>query len=154
MTELFRSSLFLYEIEESSEPTPIIVFWRATVFRFNEKVSKSLLKRLLGEFAASELIEPQERLVAWEKNRQVEFQECKGVGVNWIEVSRGVKQKGKVTPEKRVAIVNYSAYENLRVRLGYSEFLRKASAYGRAKRAASVKVGLFESFWSWITSHI
>ena len=146
---LYRTSLFLYEVVEN-EPTPIIVFWRATVFRFGKQVSKRLLHRLLMEYAEGELVEPEERRVAWEKNRQVDTSECKGLGIDWIEVSRGERKHGKLKPEKRIDVANYSAYERIRARLGYSEFLREAARYGKAKRVEKAIKRVIESFWKWL----
>jgi hypothetical protein len=151
MHTFFRSSLFLYEVVPS-EPTPIIVYWRATVFTFSKGASKRTLRHILSEFSETgDLIEPKGKSMAWEK-RQVSSSLSSGLGFYWVRVSRSERYKGVlVEQDDPVGLWNLSAYEKADARLGYSEFLREAARYGR-NRYAWKHLGLaVKSFWEWLT---
>lgn len=144
----YRSSLFLYEIVKD-EPTPLIVFWRATVYTFGHPASKTTLKRLLREYAEGALVEPQDRRVSWEE-RQVSPSDSRSLGFNWIEVSRGWRRGPMLSPEVREDVLQLQAYER-NLRLGPSEFLREAVAFGKTRRAVLPMVRYLESFWEWLS---
>ena len=166
MREYWRSSLFLYEIGEEDDGTPIIVFWRATAFTFGKAAHKRTLKKALKEYADTNYLytwkqlpewlqegvkdESVRQVNSWEK-RQVPASDSKGLGFGWIEVSRGEKRGLRIEPEKHVAVWNLYAYEKNNARLGYAEFLGKASAYGKDKSARLSLGRVVKSFWEWLT---
>lgn len=149
MHEYWKTSLFLYEIQE--DHTPIVVYWRATAYTFHSGVDFRVLHRILAEYVEGELIEPKDRKVAREK-RQVSASDSKGLGFYWVNISRS-EQKGHrmLKPDTRVAVFNLSAYEKVDVRLGYSEFLGKAAQYGKDKLFRKAVGRAVESFWEWLT---
>ena len=151
MQVYYRTSLFLYEVQEGDTPTPIIVFWRATVYSFHRGVDIRVLRRALRTYTDAELIEPQSRKAAFEK-RQVPASDSRGLGFGWIEISRGEKQGLRIKPEKRVAVFNLHAFQKINARLGYAEFLGKARAYGKDKRVRLSVGRAIKSFWKWLTS--
>lgn len=147
----YKTSLFLYEVVDSG-PTPLIVFWRATVFTFGRGANFRTLKRILREFSETGvLIEPKSKRVSREK-RQVPASDSRGLGFNWVEISRGEKRGGYLQPEERMGLWQLQAYETLDSRLGYSEFLRAASDYGKTKRALQRVGRAVKSFWKWLAS--
>lgn len=151
MHTFFRSSLFLYEVVDT-DATPIIIYWRATVFTFDKpRGLEKTLRNILNEFAEGELIEPRDKRSAWEQ-RQVPQADSKGLGFYWVNISKSEMHKGKIVmQDERMAVWNLSAYEKNNLRLGYSEFLGDAVAYGKDKHAWK-NLGLtVKSFWEWLT---
>lgn len=150
MRTFWKSSLFLYEVEETEESSPTIVFWRATVFTFHSPVAKRVLWKVLKEFAEAQLTEPKDRSVAWE-SRQVEPSESRGLGFNAIEICRA-ERKGRVLqrPESRVAVWQLQAYEH-NLRLGLSEFGKLASDYRKYKGVRKALGVVAKQFWKWLT---
>lgn len=167
MREYWRASLFLYEIGEEYDDTPIIVFWRATAFTFGRAANKKILKRALKDYADTSYLyswnqlpswlqegienESLRQVSSWEK-RQVPASDSRGLGFGWIEICRGEKHGLQIKPEKRVAVWNLYAYETVNARLGYTQFLGKAADYRKAKRRGLSLGRVVKSFWEWIAS--
>lgn len=127
------------------------MFWRATCYTFSHPARKTTLKRILYEFSeGADLIEPKSRAISWEQ-RQVSASDSRGLGFGWVEISRGEKHGVRIQPESRVAVWNLYAYEENNTRLGYAEFLGKASAYGKDKHTRLSVGGIVKSFWEWLT---
>jgi len=128
----YRSSLFLYSVEEG-DSTPIIEFWRATVYTFWRPADRGSLRDILEEVKGTPLVEPKNETEAWEEE-QVEPSESAGLGFYWVEVSRG-ERKGPnlLSPEKRVEIVHLPTWEKAHVRRGYG-LLEEWASLGRAVR--------------------
>ena len=146
----YRSSLFLYEVEDYGKGrTPIIVFWRGTVYTFWHPADKETMREVLEDYTGAELVEPR-RYEAWEAV-QVPASESRGLGFNWLEVSQGLKRGPHVDPEERIAVFFLPAWKKAGLRLGYSGWMARISAYGAVKRAGKAAGRTVVKFWEWLT---
>lgn len=150
MRIFYKTSLFLYEVIEDT-PTPIIICWRATVFTFSKPASKATLKLMINYVTEGELVEPKDKRAALEQ-RQVSPSDSRGLGFNWVELSK-LEKRGStlVHPEERMEVWNLQAYEKVNLRLGYTEFLKNASAFGEDKRYRKHLGHPSITFWEWLT---
>ena len=113
----YRTSLFLYTIEET-ENTPIIHFWRATVYTFWKPAAKESLWGIIEDVADQTATEPLDR-IAFEEE-QVPPDESKGLGFYWVDVSESEQQGPKLLYEERtVEIVHLPTWEKTHTRRGY-----------------------------------
>ena len=119
----YRTSLFLYEASDSEEDeSPLLRFWRATVFTFARPAKKETLREILEDYAGTDLTE--ERGKEAYEAEQVDPAESRGLGFYWVDVSVS-ESRGRtlLTPEQRVAIYHLPTWEKTHTRLGY-EYLR------------------------------
>ena len=115
----YRSSLFLYTVEQDDDDeSPILRFWRATVYTFWKPVKKETLREIIEDAAQDTAIEEWGK-TAYEAE-QVEPSESRGLGFYWVDVSMS-ESRGKtlVYPERRVAVYHLPTWEKTHTRLGY-----------------------------------
>jgi len=105
----WRVSLFLYQVIED-EPTPLIVFWRATCYTVGAPADKETLWQILEAYAEDTLVEPRDT-VSWEEE-QVEPREGRSVRWNWVDIAKAeARGRELIHPEEHVAWVDLRAWE-------------------------------------------
>ena len=115
----YRTSLFLYTAEQGDkDKSPILRFWRATVFTFWKPASKTSLREIIEDYAKQNAIEEGGK-EAFEAE-QVDPAESRGLGFYWVDVSVS-ESRGRtlLTPEQRVTVYHLPTWEKTHTRLGY-----------------------------------
>ena len=114
----YRTSLFLYTARQGQEDSPILRFWRATVYTFASPASKTSLWQIIEDASGDRAV--QERGTSALEAEQVHPSESRGLGFYWVDVSVS-ESRGPtlLSPEQRVAVYHLPTWEKTHVRLGY-----------------------------------
>lgn len=129
MRQYWRTSLFSYVPSNDGYNYDA---YRATVYTFGKPANLEDLRAAIQQITEGEGIEP--KRAAWEK-RQVAASDSRGLGFNWLEISK-LSYAGKrlVQPEQRVAVFQLQEYAKNYSRLGYSEFFKRIAKAFKVKR--------------------
>ena len=149
----WRSSLFLYETNQGAEEekSPILTFWRATVYTFAKPADEATLHDIIEDVSTRQARRTNDLppefgdRKAWEVE-QVEPGESKGLGFYWVDVSRSSFQgRNLINAEERIEVVHLPTWKKTNARLGYSQYLGKISrlaALNRLWKAAGLPTEL------------
>ena len=161
MRVYWRASLFLYSVDDSNSNTPIINFWRATVYTWGTPAKKKTLKRAIEDVlddAEADLIETTVdpygiAKKSWEK-RQVAEIPSSAHGFNAVDISHGWRKRGDLHPEERMELFQLQIYEASNARLGLSDagkFFYKARKVYRVSWRTALERG-YKRIWAWLAS--